>query len=174
MCIRTPELHTRVHSSVVRAADCRSAGPWFKSGCALCIAPAKLVRLKWVWRSVVLVAWCSHDVATAWGGGGILVTETPCCRARTAQSSWRNAMDAKNSNLWYRPLAPLALAASGYSLALPLSTQGLPSDHRVRVQACRREIGSSPGRCLAYVNPGIWVHSSVVRAADCRSAGPWF
>ena len=23
-----------VHSSVVRAADCRSAGPWFKSGCA--------------------------------------------------------------------------------------------------------------------------------------------
>ena len=27
--------HARVHSSVVRAADCRSAGPWFKSGCAL-------------------------------------------------------------------------------------------------------------------------------------------
>ena len=27
--------HCRVHSSVVRAADCRSAGPWFKSGCAL-------------------------------------------------------------------------------------------------------------------------------------------
>ena len=25
----------RVHSSVVRAADCRSAGPWLKSGCAL-------------------------------------------------------------------------------------------------------------------------------------------
>ena len=25
----------KVHSSVVRAADCRSAGPWFKSGCAL-------------------------------------------------------------------------------------------------------------------------------------------
>ena len=25
----------RVHSSVVRAADCSSAGPWFKSGCAL-------------------------------------------------------------------------------------------------------------------------------------------
>jgi hypothetical protein len=24
-----------VHSSVVRAADCRSSGPWFKSGCAL-------------------------------------------------------------------------------------------------------------------------------------------
>ena len=27
--------HAWVHSSVVRAADCRSAGPWFKSGCAL-------------------------------------------------------------------------------------------------------------------------------------------
>ena len=26
---------TWVHSSVVRAADCRSAGPWLKSGCAL-------------------------------------------------------------------------------------------------------------------------------------------
>ena len=25
----------RVHSSAARAADCRSAGPWFKSGCAL-------------------------------------------------------------------------------------------------------------------------------------------
>jgi hypothetical protein len=28
-------LHPWVHSSVARAADCRSAGPWFKSGCAL-------------------------------------------------------------------------------------------------------------------------------------------
>ena len=27
-----------VHSSVVRAADCRSAGPWFKSRCALTFA----------------------------------------------------------------------------------------------------------------------------------------
>ena len=27
--------HCRVHSSVVRVADCRSAGPWFKSGRAL-------------------------------------------------------------------------------------------------------------------------------------------
>ena len=35
-----------VHSSVVRAADCRSAGPWFKSGCALwsgfCLVPFPL------------------------------------------------------------------------------------------------------------------------------------
>ena len=29
-------INTWVHSSVVRAADCRSAGPWLKSGCALC------------------------------------------------------------------------------------------------------------------------------------------
>ena len=29
------EAGTWVHSSVVRAADCRSADPWFKSGCAL-------------------------------------------------------------------------------------------------------------------------------------------
>ena len=28
-------MRRRVHSSVVRAADRRSAGPWFKSGCAL-------------------------------------------------------------------------------------------------------------------------------------------
>ena len=28
----------RVHSPVVRAADCRSTGPWFKSGCALIAA----------------------------------------------------------------------------------------------------------------------------------------
>ena len=32
----SPNTITWVHSSVVRAADCRSAGPWFKSGCALC------------------------------------------------------------------------------------------------------------------------------------------
>ena len=33
---RSPgKVQCRVHSSVVRAADCRSAGPWFKSGCAL-------------------------------------------------------------------------------------------------------------------------------------------
>ena len=35
----------RVHSSVVRAADCRSAGPWFKSGCALFLV--MLVLLLW-------------------------------------------------------------------------------------------------------------------------------
>ena len=33
-------------------------------------------------------------------------------------------------------------------------------------------------RILLYTNKelpdDIWVHSSVVRAADCRSAGPWF
>ena len=34
----------RVHSSVVRAADCRSAGPWFKSGCAL-------LQLSRLWRA---------------------------------------------------------------------------------------------------------------------------
>ena len=36
-CTLVPWHHiqTWVHSSVVRAADCRSAGPWFKSGCAL-------------------------------------------------------------------------------------------------------------------------------------------
>ena len=33
-----------VHSSVVRAADCRSAGPWFKSGCALLIHPGWILR----------------------------------------------------------------------------------------------------------------------------------
>ena len=33
-------LFGRVHSSVVRAADCRSAGPWFKSGCALSVCLA--------------------------------------------------------------------------------------------------------------------------------------
>jgi hypothetical protein len=34
----------RVHSSVVRAADCRSAGPWCKSGCALFVVVSKSVR----------------------------------------------------------------------------------------------------------------------------------
>ena len=36
-----------VHSSVVRVADCRSAGPWFKSGCAL-----------FVWRVTLSTTQC--------------------------------------------------------------------------------------------------------------------
>ena len=39
-----------VHSSMVRAADCRSAGPWFNSGCAL------LCRCTWgcaLWRALL-------------------------------------------------------------------------------------------------------------------------
>ena len=39
-----------VHSSVVRAADCRSAGPWFKSGCALFGASLLL------WRGACIAA----------------------------------------------------------------------------------------------------------------------
>ena len=35
-----------VHSSVVRAADCRSAGPWFKSGCALIFHLCLLWKIK--------------------------------------------------------------------------------------------------------------------------------
>ena len=31
-----------VHSSVARAADCRSAGPWFKSGCALSVTRPRI------------------------------------------------------------------------------------------------------------------------------------
>jgi hypothetical protein len=36
--------HRWVHSSVVRAADCRSAGPWLKSGCALLRALSPAAR----------------------------------------------------------------------------------------------------------------------------------
>ena len=35
-----------VHSSVVRAADCRSEGPWFKSGCALCMMLRCMIDLR--------------------------------------------------------------------------------------------------------------------------------
>ena len=43
-----------VHSSVVRAADCRSAGPWFKSGCALVngYLPMKTSRMQWLRRHI--------------------------------------------------------------------------------------------------------------------------
>ena len=47
----------RVHSSVVRAADCRSADPWFESGCALLIASC--------WSSYVARCFCvCHGVST--------------------------------------------------------------------------------------------------------------
>ena len=48
---------SRVHSSVVRAADCRSAGPWFKSGCAL------LRAAKAQWRALPRPAVTKQDVA---------------------------------------------------------------------------------------------------------------
>ena len=54
MVIKT-ELWTRVHSPVVGAADCRSAGPWFKSGCAL----ARKVKSCNMARS--LMAFFLHD-----------------------------------------------------------------------------------------------------------------
>ena len=41
---------TWVHSSVVRAADCRSAGPWFKSGCALCTIAKGQCQLSILWK----------------------------------------------------------------------------------------------------------------------------
>ena len=37
----------RVYSSAVRAADCRSAGPWFKSRCALCVLCLLLSLTGW-------------------------------------------------------------------------------------------------------------------------------
>ena len=40
-------LNMRVHSSVVRAADCRSAGPWFKSGCALFLLGRNFRSVPW-------------------------------------------------------------------------------------------------------------------------------
>ena len=43
-----------VHSSVVRAADCRSAGPWFKSGCAL----------TWFSSATHPIIWCDESRGT--------------------------------------------------------------------------------------------------------------
>ncbi len=55
-----------VHSSVVRAADCRSAGPWFKSGCALLVMlPASLSgalheRSCFIWQASRTIT-CFHS-----------------------------------------------------------------------------------------------------------------
>ena len=46
LLIRERPAITWVHSSVVRAADCRSAGPWFKSGCALIFHLCLLWKIK--------------------------------------------------------------------------------------------------------------------------------
>ena len=43
-----------VHSSVVRAADCRSAGPWLKSGCAL------FARIVFVCSRMCLISMSQH------------------------------------------------------------------------------------------------------------------
>ena len=49
-----------VHSSVVRAADCRSAGPWFKSGCALSCTPRSLSLLRHPLRRTCLAKQALH------------------------------------------------------------------------------------------------------------------
>ena len=67
--------------------------PGSNPGVPFCIAPAKLVRLKWVWRSVVLVAWCSHDVATAWGGDSCDRDPVLSCKNRTKQLGGRHGCE---------------------------------------------------------------------------------
>ena len=59
--------HARVHSSVVRAADCRSAGPWFKSGCALFIYTlfSRAVSLT-LWSWVGAPRWVFVPVLPKW------------------------------------------------------------------------------------------------------------
>ena len=65
-----------VHSSVVRAADCRSAGPWLKSGCALCdmLSGIRFVDNYWVHSSVVRAAECRS--AGPWLKSGCALCDT--------------------------------------------------------------------------------------------------
>merc|ERR1712242_341011 len=98
---------TWVHSSVVRAADCGSAGPWFESGCAL---KARLLH-----RFIIVM--CE---------GGLIIV----------MKAWA---DCRHRLPMVKPM-PVVLKAE-------------------------------QPRCTHAIT---WVHSSVVRAADCRSAGPWF
>ena len=114
-------MHAWVHSSVARAADCRSAGPWFKSGCALVLRHAPR----------------EAGVSTRSGlGSGTACLCPSCCRVLLHAPS----------------LHPWPLQGCG-SLA-------------VLVLRC--------AHCTCAITMHAWVHSSVARAADCRSAGPWF
>ena len=101
-----------VHSSVVRAADCRSAGPWLKSGCAL--FPFMVI----------------HELH--------IPNLRPLLRRR----------------------APHTGTAAGHS------SLGAGSASKLSVNVWFLEL-------LTGRDQHAWVHSSVVRAADCRSAGPW-
>ena len=92
---------------MVRAADCRSAGPWFESGCAL---KARLLH-------AFIILMCE---------GGLI----------TVMKAWA---DCRHRLPMVKPMTSV-LKAHG-------------------------------PRCTKAIT---WVHSSVVRAADCRSAGPWF
>ena len=88
----------RVHSSVARAADCRSAGPWLKSGCALealvcgftpisCDLLSSLARVEEALRGVDRVS-MRH-------------AHTPC--------------GTRTHNLWIRSPTPCPLGQGGYS-----------------------------------------------------------
>ena len=71
-----------VHSSVVRAADCRSAGPWFKSGCALLRISTSCNRCTAV-RSLEHVA---SALGVASGASRLRQTQaSSCARASIAQ-----------------------------------------------------------------------------------------
>ena len=58
-------LHRRVYSSVVRAGDCRSPGPWFNSGCALLFLQRRLSTL---------VCFKRHSSARCHGACGVVVS----------------------------------------------------------------------------------------------------
>ena len=182
-----------VHSSVVRAADCRSAGPWFESGRTLTSAPAQRV-VRTPHRHTPITARCPS-------------ARTPPLhlwynhmRARPATGSAMRAslhMGAPPPD--GRPAVGQALASGGRIRSRPLrrTARTYAGSHHRAACAC-----TLPGACATAVQPPVhavggrrhtthlfhtlWlrhdiacrppthnrVHSSVVRAADCRSAGP--
>ena len=98
-----------VHSSVARAADCRSAGPWLKSGCALFVSNQStttyfiLLDQRRERASLSLSAGGVHPRPT-WLGDVIY-----CSEAHRAQSTERKALGllitGSNPNggyIWFR------------------------------------------------------------------------
>ena len=130
-----------VHSSVARAAECRSAGPWFKSGCAL-----------------QLCILCTEDCCTEsqhhhHGPARCChcASKYRLCHASTGYiAQWLERLTADQQ-------------VPGSNPGVPLRTQTL--------RCCARSSLPTDCVYDKLQPHFRWPHGSVLRAADCGAAG---